>query len=113
MLIDKTIRQNVLKNIRRLMKEEIKAMCSGNFDSMLRYSTVSLQNFTWESVWLEMRSKAPICLSILDGCLPQTPKSVTCLCFAMLAKSRNPKMSVIQSVIALILRAGHAGSQVS
>ena len=89
-------------------------MCSDNFDSMLRYSTdVSLQNFTWESIWLEMKSKAPICLSILDGCLPQTSISVTCLCFAMLAKSRNPKMSLIQSVIALILHAGHAGSQVS
>lgn len=110
----------VLREIARLIRREIKAACSDNFASMLKDTTdVALSKFSWESIWNELTTVAPVLFSILEGCLalPRkvgiAKKPVICMIFAMLAKFRNPKMSLVQAAISLILRAGHAGSQVN
>ena len=116
----KDTRAFVVKEIAKLIRREIKVACSDNFGSMLRDTTdVALANFSWESVWHDMTSSSPVLFSILEGCLALPHKSsiskkpVICMIFSMLAKFRNPKMSQVQAAISLILRAGHAGSQVN
>ena len=98
--------------------QEIKHLCSDNYDSILSTtSDVAMTHFSWESIWIEISTKAPTLVSILKSCLPVktklNPKPVLCLCVSMLLKLRNRKMCHVQSAISLIVHAGHAGSMVS
>lgn len=109
----------VLRELHRLISKEL---CSESFGPILREkSWAAFQGFTWESLWLELVEKAPIFLTFAIGCVPmkkaelgisEMAKPVLCMCAAMLLKFRNPKMSLVQRIISLIVDAGHCGTQV-
>ena len=108
----------VIKCVGRLLNRELQTLCANKTPSMMQEtSAIALEQFCWELVWEEITKKAPILVSLLQLSLPQKSKldkkPVICMCVAMLAKFRNPKMCHVQAAISLILHAGHAGTQVS
>ena len=90
------------------MNSELKSLCANKAPSMLQdTSRASLELFSWELVWQEITKRASTLVSLLQSSLPQKMKRdckpVICMCVAMLAKYRNPKVCHVQAAISLIL----------
>ncbi len=119
---DKLALPVIMKELQRLINKELRVLCSDSFNSILREkSPAAFQAFTWDSLWLELVARAPVFLAFAKGCAPrrrgdkevsERAKPVLCMCAAMLLKLRNPKMSLVQNVVSLLLQAGHCGNQV-
>ena len=98
---NKELQSQVIKRIGKMCFQEIKHLWSDNYDSILRTtSDVAMTHFSWESIWIEISTKAPTLVSILKSCLPVKTKlnrkPVLCLCVSMLLKLRNRKMCHVQ-----------------
>ena len=90
-------------------------MASDNVHSIL--STGSMKEFQWKTLIKELCTYAPVLLNILQAAIKtRVPRSntnaVVCTCAAILLKHRNPKMSLLQKIISLILYSGHTSKQV-
>ena len=82
-------------------------ICSKKFNSVMRdTSDVAMEHFSWAFC------KAPIYLSLVVSATKLSKKPVICTIAGMLANFQNPKMCFVQEVISLLLKCGHAGSQV-
>lgn len=112
------LRAKVLKEVQKVVGNEIKAICSDKHKSIFRDKSQDLlEHFSWEPLWLELSCKAPVLLSLMKGCTPKKAdperiKPIICTCAAILMKFRNPKLCHFQAVISLLLHAGHASKQV-
>ena len=111
--------QIAMKLAAHLRRHEIVPICSDKHDSLLRLkSKPAVEHFTWESVWLELQQNAPTLLTLLTNLLPQSKrnsessKPALCMCTSILLKLQNPKMNIVQSMVSLVLKAGHATKQV-
>ena len=76
-----------------------------------------LKEFQQNRLHAELSLKAPVLLSILlDATKTRVPRPnshiVIGTCVAILLKHRNPKLSLLQKIISLVLYAGHASKQV-
>ena len=117
-LKDPSMKNQVISKVGEIMRNELKVFCSKKFDSvLLESSQAALEYFSWESMWQEMAKATPVMMSLFCSCLSRRAdkdklKPVICMCTAMLAKSRNPKLNLVQAIISLILLAGHASKQV-
>ena len=113
-----SVRSKVLKEIQKIVCNEIKAICSDKHKSIFREKSQDvLEHFSWDPLWSELSTKAPVLLSIMKGCTPKKAdtehiKPIICTCAAVLMKFRNPKLCHFQGVISLLLHAGHASKQV-
>ena len=100
----------------REAQQEIKNLCSDSHDSILRItSKPALENFTWERVWQELQLNTPLLANFHTGFLPKS-KEASCFLPALCvcaSKLQNQKVNVVQSMISLLLKAGHATKQVS
>ena len=106
----------LMKKLGRVLREEMKMMCSEKTASVLRNKTYGmLKNFKWEDLLKEMRVHAPTVAHILQSCTGKSSKksAVIGICASILFKSRCSKMSLVQNRVMLILHAGHCGKQVS
>ena len=75
---------------------------------------VALENFTWIRVWKELQSKTPTLLEILiGGCSKGPAQPSVCTCASILMKLRHPKVNLVQAMVSIVLKAGHANTQVS
>ena len=87
------------------MKSELKLFCSKKFDLvLLETSQAALEYFSWESMWQEMAKATPVIMSLFCSCLSQKGnkdklKPIICMCTAILAKCRNSKLCLVQSII--------------
>ena len=98
---------------------EMKYVCSESHDSILQLkSKTALEHFTWETVWTELQQSSPTLMAILHGFTPVTKhnnediRPALCLCASILLMLQNDKVNLVQSVISLVLKAGHATKQV-
>lgn len=65
----------------------------------------------------ELKKRAPTLLSILQAAAQPTRKcdpsiTVICMAAAVLLKQRNQQMCLLQSIVAVVLYAGHAAKKV-
>ena len=61
--------QRVLSIIARDIENEMTALCSKNFNSILRQSSFeAIQNFSWKSLSKELQQVAPTLYRVLSGC---------------------------------------------
>ena len=110
------MRKYVIINMSRILKSEIRALCS---NSVLRSQAVTdLSQFTWDNLIKEMQTFAPVLLSLLYACTEtKTSRSnreaTIGICVSVLLKYRFSKMCLVQKLIALILYAGHSAKSVS
>lgn len=78
----------------------------------------SLERFTWERVWSEVETCCPTLTSFLWECLSPRAKEFEntipslCVCASILLKLQNPHVNVVQALLSLILKSGHASKQV-
>ena len=114
-----SLRREVVSALCTQSRKEIIKLCSDRHDSILRLTTKpALEQFTWERVWEELASNAPILLSILTGLLPRSKiqskscQAALCVCASVILKLQNHKVNLVQSVIGLVLKADHATKQV-
>lgn len=114
-----SLRPELVTAICGTVRAEIKHVCSNAHDSILRLkSKTALEHFTWETVWAELQQNTPTLMALLLGLLPASKceredvRPAMCLCASILLKLRNDKVNLIQSVISLVLKAGHATKQV-
>lgn len=94
-------------------------MSSDTHDSILWLKLKpALEIFSWETVWLELQQIAPTLMALLVGLLPPSKAELDscrpplCMCASILLKLTNSKVNLAQTVISLILKAGHATKQV-
>ena len=113
------LRQHVVEELTRTIRKEVKELCSRNYDTILRMKTKpALQSFTWQRIWDELDTKAPLLLTILTNCLPKKKgssdavKPALCMCASILLKLTNPHVNLAQGVLSVVLRAGHTPKQV-
>lgn len=115
---DSSTRKYVLNLVGKEICNEIRLMASNKVDSFLcSTSKDDLKTFSWGRLHAELSTFAPVLHSILLAATktrvprPNT-RMVTGMCAAILLKHRNPKMSLVQKVVSLVLYAGHASKQV-
>ena len=111
-----SLRGEVLSSLCKEIQREVKSAYSDAHDSILRMtSKPALENFTWERVWQELE---PLLAATLTGLLPVSKRTQTnvvhalCVCASIILKLQNQKVNV-QTMISLVLKAGHATKQVT
>jgi len=115
---DTITRQFLLEQLARLIRSELKALCSTKESNMLYQKTnEALNQFSWNQLMAELESNAPVLLYILKVCTSTkgqriNTNAVIGMCIAIITKHRHFKMSLVQRIISLILYSGHANKQV-
>ena len=95
--------------IGKAIRKEIKVLCSDNHNSIMRErSRTAMEHFSWESIWTEVQTKAPILAHTLQTAVSSSDDSrmipILCTDVSMLLKARNPRC-------AWCMYYGHAGRQ--
>lgn len=112
------LRPHVVEKLARSIRmQELVPLCSDKHDSILRLkSKPALEHFSWETVWEELRVNAPLLLSFFSCLLPKRKQQevhpAICMLASIVLRLNNQKVNLVQSVVSLILRAGHATKQV-
>ena len=95
----------------------MRSISSVKHNSILRMKNKqSLEFFTWDRVWSEICDQCPILSMLLKKCLPIARNEsfippVT-LCCSILLKLQNPHINLVQGLLSIILKSGHASKQV-
>ena len=114
-----SLKKEVVSSLCKEIQREVKGVCSDAHDSILRMtSKPAIENFTWERVWQELELKTPLLATTLSGLLPVSKRTqinvvpALCVCASVLLKLQNQKVNLVQTMISLVLKAGHATKQV-
>lgn len=104
----------VVRAVSKEVQGELKEICSDSYDTILRMKyKVALENFSWSRIWTELQSKMPTLLEILSGgCSNGFVQPSICTCASILMKLRNPKVNLVQAIVSVVLKAGHANTLV-
>lgn len=96
---------NVLVELARKIKQEMKSFSSDKFDSMLRDKQNALHQFSWESIFLEMSKGIPTLMKFLMKMLPKPhcKKQIICTVASQILKARHRNMCLIQRVVSVML----------
>jgi len=82
------LKSKVLNGIQKIVGNEIKIICSDKEKSIFHDKSHHLENFSWEPLWSELSSKAPVLLSIMKGCTPKkADQNVSSLSFVRVQQS--------------------------
>ena len=129
----KDVRACVITKVGKLVRDEVRALCSDRHDSILKSTNPqTLCNFNCEMVINEMEECAPTLLSILRECTrplrvrkqqhgtqkkrrvstPSRQNAIIAMCTAILCKNRRPSMCLLQKIVSMILQAGRSSKQV-
>ena len=120
MIENTSLRNVVVLALGRAARKEIRSICSDSHDSILRMKNkTALELFSWERVWREMQMHAPLLVTFLTQLLPLSKRKdenafhpALSVCASILLTLHNFKINIVQAVIAVVLRAGHATKQV-
>jgi len=104
----------VISNICHTIHREMKNICSLSHDSILRDSHERVKHFSWQTVFLELKSNMPTLIKLLAAIIPDhKSKSMICLIACMLLKKRLGKMSLVQRAISILLYGNGCSKQVA
>ena len=109
------IRSYIIKHLGRIIKMELKSLCSSSI--LLNKDKEVLSTFNWERLTHDFKMKSPLLYALLESCLPKfislDSEAIVGSCICILAKSRRYSASLLQRIVSLVLYQGHAGKQVS
>ena len=116
----KNTRKHVVAAVGKIIRNEIKQLCSRHTMSMQRSHNANiLRGFNWDAVINEANEHAPNLIQILMESTRTTrkqsktmQKSIVRVCLSLLCKNRNPNMTLFQRIMSLVLYAGHSAKQV-
>ena len=117
------LKKATLDEVVNVIKAECVALCRHTpKQSILRVcSTKQLLTFRWSKVLSELKSRTPTLLSILNAaaepaykCRKQTasPPCAVGMAAAILLKQHNKHLCLLQTIISILLYAGHAAKRV-
>ena len=55
----------VLREIARIINEEMKSLASMEHDTILRYNIEAIKQFSWDTVFMELNEKVPTLIRLL------------------------------------------------
>lgn len=107
-------RREIILTLGKLIREEVKAMCSEKADSILRKNDPSsLEHFSWDNVVQEAKVHTPILYSLLEVCISEPEKvHMRGYLVALLCHIRWNNMNLHLKIVSAILYAGHCSKQV-
>ena len=111
-------RRYLFQKLVRLLRKEVKRMCSDEVKSVLQSKAAkSLSEFSWGKLINELSANAPTLLHVLQGCTitkaPRVNRTATIgMCAAILLQFRYRNMNLVQRILSLILHAGHSAKLV-
>ena len=133
-LKNRDMKAAMVTKVGKLIREEVRVMCSNKSDSILRSTDPNtLRNFKCDSVVKEMERYAPVLLKILKEATKPSKirknlaakrvsrasleyankqNAIIAMTTAILCKNRRPSMCLLQKIISLILQAGRSSKQV-
>lgn len=107
------LRPHVLEAVAMEIEKEVKKVCSDNHDSILRMKfKEALERFSWDRVWRELSDNVPTLLHLVGTRNPERAIPALCVSVMILLKLRNNKLNLVQALVSIILKAGHATIQV-
>ena len=117
---DRKTQKHVVSAVGRILWNEIKCLCSRRAKSIQRLHDAStLRGFNWDAIVDEAVQHAPNLVQILRECTRKNPKqseaeqkSIIGVCLSLLCKHCNPKMTLFQRIVSLVLYGGHSAKQV-
>ena len=116
---DKNTRKHVVAAVGKVIRNEIKQLCSRNAKSVQRTrDAIKLKQFNWDAIISEATEHAPN-LTDINGVYQDNQKAVEsspneyCGNVSILCKHRNPQMTLFQWIVSLVLYVGHSAKQVS
>ena len=114
-----SIRNAMVTTIGWILQSEIAALCSDDFDSIMRLKTKgSVKDFNHiiSTINKELQTKMPTLLSLLQWCFQKKLSSNTDVLIAtivsIMCRLRRPSACILQRIISLILYSGHSSKQV-
>ena len=79
----------------KIVMAEIEKLCSTKDPSAFRDTNETMKNFSWESLWLELASKAPTFLHLFRKLFDGASKTLICFAISLILKYRSPKKWVL------------------
>ena len=92
-----------IEEIGSIVKKEIKHICSSSHNSLLRSCATDIKRFSWESVWEELKENTPKLVLLLSVICPKGSIILKSTIICMVLKQSNPKMSLLQRVISVLM----------
>lgn len=104
----------VLLELSRRVKEEMQNFSSDEFNSTLRDMYAAVNQFSWETVMLEIKKGMPTLTNFLSLILPQTKlhTPVMCMVASQLLKARHQRMNLVQRAVSTLLYGNGTNKQV-
>ena len=101
---DRTTNATVIAVV-KIIRKEIKHICSQSHDSILRDTHEGIKHFSWNTIWTELMAEAPTLMMLLSLIVrnPVKEKPLICLLASMILKYYNPKISLCQRAISVLL----------
>jgi len=119
------ISQLMVKEVSCVVHNECSGLVGTKMPSMLRKKSKSdLMGFHWDQLMTELQERTPTLLTLMSVVADKTwnRKTTTvpakcalhvCVACAILMKARNMHMCAVQTIVSLLLNAGHVSSLVS
>jgi len=92
-----------IEEIGRIIKQEIKYICSNTHNSLLRSYGADIKKFSWETVWEELKENTPKLVLLVSVICPKGSIILKSTIICMMLKQSNPKMSLLQRVISVMM----------
>lgn len=118
MIGEPQLKTATITEVLKVIRLECASLCEKRNPSILREkSKEALTTFQPKTLLRELKRRAPTLLSILQAAArparkPDSNPIVVCMATAVLLKQRSQQMCLLQSIIAMILYAGHAAKRV-
>ena len=115
---NKKTQKHVITALSRNIRKELKELCSRRVMSLQRArDSNTLQGFNWDAIVDEAAEHAPNLVQLLAECTKgkkseTTQKSMIGMCLSLLCNNHNPKMTLFQRMLSLVLYAGHSAKKV-
>ena len=110
---DAVVRKHILKLVEKAVHKEMKTLCSDSANSIIRCDDLQkLKKFTWQSFSSEISKFAPVLQSTNNTRTTKTNFDVImCMCVALIMRTRNSRMNLVQKMLSLILYAGQTSKE--
>ena len=123
------LRRNTINNVSRILKKEAHQLCTIKHGASIIRNTspTDLTSFSWKQIIHELKLSAPTLYKFLKAVVIRKGKGVALstvknkkhrsnssvgMAASLLLKCRNKFMTLAQSVISILLYAGHCSKQV-
>ena len=100
-----TYTDETLKAVGRTIQAEIAFICSDKANSILKGDKEHILNFSWATVFADLKSHVPSLVKLLQFINPKAANNdaLISVWIGMMVKCRNDKLSLIQQMFAIFL----------